>query len=148
MSDRPSPHASARAKRRRRAAEERAQAARVLVCDCGHDGGSPLRALVRGLGYETVPCTSVADAVRESARSPFDVVITALPEVNVEQVSLLQLLRRSLPGTPLVIVSEDNSLAARSLCQPVRPYYFAVPPLSENELRAILSGAAAAAERS
>jgi len=142
-----SPHASDRAKRRRLAAEQRAQSARILVCECREDGGTPLHATVRALGYEALPCTSLADALRESASAPFDVVVSYMPSVSAEQASLLQLLRRSLGTTPLVVVSEDGSLDARARCQPARPYYFAVPPVSDAELRAILSGALEVARR-
>lgn len=142
-----SPHASDRAKRRRLAAEQRAHSARVLVCECREDGSTPLHAVVRGLGYEALPCASLADALRESTRAPFDVVISYMPTVTPEQASLLQLLRRGMGSAPLVIVSEDGSLEARTRCQPARPYYFAVPPVSEAELRAILSGALEVARR-
>lgn len=142
-----SPHASDRAKRRRLAAEQRALSARVLVCECRADGATPLHAAVRALGYEALPCSSLADALRESASTPFDVVISYMPTVGAEQASLLQLLRRGLGTAPLVIVSEDGSLEARALCQPARPYYFAVPPVPDSELRAILSGALEVARR-
>lgn len=142
-----SPHASDRAKRRRLAAEQRAHSARVLVCECREDGTTPLHAVVRSLGYEALPCSSLADALRESTRAHFDVVISYMPSITPEQASLLPLLRRGLGPVPLVIVSEDGSLEARTRCQPARPYYFAVPPLSEAELRAILSGALEVARR-
>jgi DNA-binding NtrC family response regulator len=142
-----SPHASDRARRRRKAAEQRAQAARVLVCEVRDDAASPFVATVRSLGYETIACTTLADALREAAAAPFDVVLAALPTVAAEQGKLLQVLRRSIPGTPLVVVSDDGSLEARRHTQGARPYYFAVPPLSESELRAILSGAVEAADR-
>lgn len=142
-----SPHASSRARRRRLAAEHRAHAARVLVCECRNDGDSPVAAEVRSMGYEAVACASAADALREAARTPFDVVIAAMPAVDGEHVSLLQLLRRGNPATPLVVVSGDQSLEARARIQPVRPYYYAVLPLPQNELRAILSGAVEAASR-
>jgi DNA-binding response OmpR family regulator len=142
-----SPHASDRARRRRLAAEQRAQSARILVCECRDDGTAPLRTEVRALGYDALPCSTLADALREAARTPFDVVIVALPAVSAEQASLLHLLRRSLAAAPLVIVSDDGSLEARARCQPARPYYFAVPPVSEPELRAILSGAVEVARR-
>lgn len=142
-----SPHASDRARRRRLAAEQRAQSARILVCECREDGTSPLRAAVRALGYDALPCSSLADALREATRTPFDVVIAVLPQVSAEQASLLHLLRRSLASAPLVVVSDDGSLEARTRCQPARPYYFAVPPISEPELRAILSGAIEVAKR-
>jgi hypothetical protein len=52
-----------------------------------------------------------------------------------------------MASTPLVIVSEDGSLETRARCQPARPYYFAVPPIPEAELRAILGGAVETARR-
>lgn len=142
-----SPHASDRARRRRLAAEQRAHSARILVCECREDGTSPLRAAVRALGYDALPCSSLPDALREATRTPFDVVLTVLPALTPEHARLLQLLRRGIASTPLVIVSEDASLDARARCQPARPYYFAVPPVSESELRAVLAGAVEAAKR-
>lgn len=148
MSDHPSsPHASDRAKRRRRAAEQRALTARILVCECRDDGVRPFHSAVRALGFEALPCGSLADALREVTRTPFDVVITVIPAITPEQASLLTLLRRSIAAKPLVVVTEDGSLEARVRCQPARPYFFAVPPIPEPELRAILSGAVEAAQR-
>lgn len=142
-----SPHASDRARRRRRAAEQRAQAARILVCEYRDDGNQPYHGAVRALGYEAHHCGSLPDALREVTRGPFDVVVVVLPSIPREQASLLQLLRRSIAGTPLVVVTEDGSLEARARCQPARPYFVAVPPIPEAELRAILAGAVEAAER-
>lgn len=148
MPDRARPaHPSARAKRRRLAAEQRAHSARVLVCECDGAGALPLLASVRGMGYEPVACTSLADLLRESARAPFDVVVVSLPAVEAGHERLLQLLRRSQPSTPVVVVCADASLEARARIQAVRPYFVAVPPLPDGELCAILSGAIGASSR-
>ncbi len=142
-----SPHASDRARRRRRAAEQRAHAARILVCECREDGARPFHAAVRSLGFDALPCGSLDDALREASHTLFDVVVTVLPAVPPESASLLTLLRRSIGATPLVVVSDDASLDARVRCQPARPYFYAVPPLQGPELHAILSGAVEAAQR-
>lgn len=148
MSDRgSSPHASDRARRRRRAAEQRAQAARILVCECRDDAVSPFASAVRALGYDAIPCPSLADALREVGRGPFDVVIAVLSSVSAEQAGLLQLLRRNIATTPLVIVTDDGAIESRARCQPSRPYYFAVTPIPDSELRAMLAGAVEASQR-
>ncbi len=148
MADRESsPHASDRARRRRRAAEQRAHGARVLVCECREDGATPFHATVKAFGFEVHGCASLDDALREVSRDPFDAVIAVLPRVGDAEASLLTLLRRNMGSTSLVVVTDDGSLEARVRCQPSRPYFFAVPPIPEPELRAILAGAVEASQR-
>jgi DNA-binding NtrC family response regulator len=148
MPDRARPaHPSARARRRRLAAEQRAHSARLLVCDCCGERDAPLVASVRGMGYDPVACTSLADLLREAAREPFDALLVSLPAVEAGHERLLQLLRRSQPSTPVVVVCADASLEARARIQAVRPYFVAVPPLRDRELCAILSGALGASTR-
>ena len=134
-------HASDRARRRRKAAEQRARSSRILICEAPTPQGTPVASAVRALGFEVDDCASLADALRVATVSPCDVLIAVLPCADDEHLSLLGLLRRAQPGTPLVVVSPDGSLEMRVRCQPVRPFYFAVPPIPTEELRAIVNDA-------
>lgn len=134
-------HASSRAKRRRLAAETRQREARILVCEHAAPGTPTIRAAIRALGFVAVACNGMGDALRETAETAVDLIIAVLPAGDAAAPKMLQLLRRSAPHTPIVIVSHDTSLEMRGLCQPVRPYFFAVPPLSNEELRVIVNGA-------
>jgi DNA-binding NtrC family response regulator len=125
------------------AAEKLVRSARILVCECDDSARPAIGDEIRGLGYEVVANHTLADALREAHGATFDVLVTSIPAVEEGRLKMLQLLRRALPHTPLVIVTSDGSLAMRTRCQPTRPYYFAVRPLAAGELRTAISGALA-----
>jgi len=141
----PSASSSQRARRRRVAAERAARSARILVCECDAGSRPSIGDAVRDLGYEVVAHHSLADALRDVAASPPDLVIASFDQLDHERSSLLGLLRRSAPTVRLVIVTGDGSMSMRLRCQTTRPYYVAVRPLPEGELRSILAGALARA---
>lgn len=136
-----SPHASSRAKKRRIAAALQARTSSVLVCEPAGDAAASLRGAVTALGFETIHCPTLDDCLRTTAESQPDVVLIVLPEHSEPAISLLQLLRRAIPATPLVIVAPNATLDVRARCHPLRPYYFAVPPIATDELRAVIHGA-------
>lgn len=136
-------NASDRARRRRRSSERDARTARVLVCENAPELERTVHPAVCELGYDATLCATLADALRETTVQPFDLVMVVLPGADDDRLSLLQLLRRALPNIPLVVVSRDGSLEMRARVQPLRPYYFAVPPLGDDELRAAIKGALA-----
>jgi DNA-binding response OmpR family regulator len=131
------------ARQSRKAAARVARSARVLVCECDPAAARSAGDEIRDLGYAVVALHTLADALREATVTDFDVVVASVPTLTNEKLSLLQLLRRAKPRVPLVIVTSDQSLAMRTRCQPMRPYYFAVRPLSGDELRDALNGALA-----
>ena len=134
-------HASDRARRRRVAAESRARSAHVVICASDASGPPALRGAIESLGFDVDAFSTFADALRGLARTSPDVVVIELADCDPECIRMLQLLRRSAPQTPLVIVSQDGSLGARAACQPLRPFYYAVPPISKDELRSALNSA-------
>lgn len=136
-----SQHASSRAKRRRIAAALQARTSSVLVCESASADAPSLRSAIAALGFETIHCPTLDDCLRSTAASQPDVVIVVLPDCPDSSVSLLQLMRRASPSTPLVIVAHNATLETRARCQPLRPYYFAVPPIASDELRAVIHGA-------
>ena len=132
---------SQRARRRRVAAAKLARSKRVLVCECDPAAARPAGDEVRDMGYEVVALHSLADSLREATVNTFDVIVASVPTLTDEKLSLLQLLRRATSRVPLVLVTSDNTLAMRSRCQPVSPFYYAVRPLAGDELRDALRGA-------
>ncbi len=136
-----SAHASDRAKRRRLAVARQARQSRVLVCESPTGDAPRLREAIDALGYDTVHCPTLDDCLRIAPQSSPSAVLVELPENSENAFSLLQLLRRALPTTPLVIVAPNASLETRARIHPLRPYYFAVPPVPNDELRAVIQGA-------
>jgi DNA-binding response OmpR family regulator len=136
-------NASEKAKRRRLASERDVRSARVLVCENAPELERSVHPAVCDLGYDATLCATLADALRETSVQPFDLVMVVLPGADDDRLSLLHLLRRALPNIPLVVVSAEGSLDLRARVQPLRPYYFAVLPLGDDELRAVLKGALA-----
>lgn len=122
----------------------RVTAPRVLVCD--RETG-PLERLLAPTPAAVVTCDSLEQALRESTRQPFDVAFVGMHEHSNASVGLLQLLRRTMPRTPLVLMLEDPSPAARLATLAVRPFYVAVPPVADEEFRAVMTDALAAARR-
>ena len=115
--------------------------ARVLVCENLPGTDSPTVTAVRALGFHAWSCATLADALRETSVTTVDLVIAVLPGADDGRFSMLQLLRRAQPTLPVMLISEDGSLGMRARIQPMRPYYFAVPPVREDELREAIEGA-------
>ncbi len=136
-----SSHASDRARRRRLAVARKARASKVLICESPAGDAPRLREAIDALGYDTVHCPTLDDCLRVAPQSSPAAVLVELPDDSENAVSLLQLLRRTLPSTPLVIVAPNASLETRARIHPLRPYYFAVPPVPSDELRAVIQGA-------
>jgi len=100
--------------------------------------------LLQQLHFTLVVCHGLEEALRETARQSVDVVVAALEQGHDDCAGLLQLLRRALPRTPMVLVLEDPTPAARLATLTVRPFYVAVPPVGPDEMAAVLRDALAA----
>ncbi|MFN8586315.1 MAG: hypothetical protein U0704_00805 [Candidatus Eisenbacteria bacterium] len=111
------------------------------MCEPEGSGAAGVHEAVHALGYETVHCPTLDDTLRSVTRTSADAVLVVLNDASDGAVSLLQLLRRAIPGTPLVLVAPGATLETRARCQALRPYYFAVPPMPADELRAVMQGA-------
>lgn len=118
--------------------------ARVLVCDRDH---ATLARLIEPVTGPVAAVPDLEEALRVSAAQPFEVAFVGVPEHTETFVGLLQLLRRAMPRTPIILVLEDPSPAARLATLAVRPFYVAVPPVSFDELDAVLADALATVRR-
>lgn len=136
---------SGRAKRRRVAARREGLAARILVCERERDG--PLQKLLRRLHFTIEVCDSLEEALDATARKPFQVAVLDIDPQLEGAIGMLQLLRRAMPHAPIVLVLEDPTPAARLATLTVRPFYVAVPPVSQDEMASVLRDALAAARK-
>jgi DNA-binding NtrC family response regulator len=114
---------------------------RILVCeDSVHDEGSLCR-LLDGGADDVVYCGDSAETLERVALHRPDLVIYALRTHGDGELGMLNLLRYVAPEVPLVVVTGDLSLEARSRLQALRPLHFAVPPLEPTELRDVVRAA-------
>lgn len=118
---------------------------RVLVCE--HDAADPLLTILRELRWAVTGCRSLEEALRETAREHFDVAVVVLEKDLLAAEGLLRLLRRAIPHTPIVLVLDDPSPAARLATLVVQPFYVAVPPVSRRELSAVMRDALVAGRK-
>ncbi len=86
-------------------------------------------------GYEVVACADHEALLERAINDPPDVIIYSLTPRRPVERGMLQLVRRGLPKTPLVIVASEGSLEIQRVIQEFRPTYYAVAPFDRGELR-------------
>lgn len=141
----PASNPSDRARRRRVAAERTGRESRLLLCEIPEKG--PVQRLLQQLHFSFVVRHGLDEALRETSTNPVDVAVVVLERSTEERIGLLQLLRRSLPRTPIVLVLDDPTPAARLATLTVRPFYVAVPPVGPDEMAAVLRDALIASRK-
>lgn len=106
----------------------------ALVCTCGGNDDTAVCRTLREEGYEVVACPDRDTTLAHAINDPPDVILYSItPRCPLDR-GVLQLLRRSLPRTPLVIVASEGSLETQRLIQEYRPVYYAVAPVDRVEL--------------
>lgn len=123
---------------------EAAENPRVLLCDPEPTG---LERMLAAAVAEVVACASLEDALRAAASQRFDVAFLGMHEHSRATVGLLQLLRRAMPRTPIVLLLADASADAHRATLDVRPFYVAVAPVAPDEMDAVFHDAIAASRR-
>ncbi len=125
----------------------RAVAHRAMLCAGGGDTDAVVCRVLREEGYEVVACPGHEALLERAINDPPDVLIYSLtPRCPLDR-GALQLVRRSLPKTPLIVVSSEGSLEEQRILLAFRPTYYAVAPLDEGELRDALHAALAQREK-
>jgi DNA-binding response OmpR family regulator len=120
---------------------------KALVCACEEDLQTTICRTLRGEGYEVVACPDRETVLTHAFDDPPDVILYALtPRCPVDR-EVLQLLRRALPRTPLVILASEGSLETQRIMQEFRPVYYALAPLERAELVDAVTAAIAQRDR-
>jgi len=106
----------------------------ALVCTCGGGDDAVVCRTLREEGYEVVACPDRDTTLSHAINDPPDVILYSItPRCPIDR-GVLQILRRSLPRTPLVILASEGSLETQRLIQEFRPVYYAVAPVDRSEL--------------
>lgn len=103
---------------------------------CASSGGTDavVCRTLREEGYEVVACPDRDASLSHAINDPPDLIIYSItPRCPIDR-GVLQILRRSLPRTPLVILASEGSLETQRLVQEFRPVYYAVAPVERAEL--------------
>ena len=106
----------------------------ALVCTCEGDNDAAICRTLREEGYEVVACPDRDTTLSHAINDPPDVIVYSITPRRPLDRGVLELLRRSLPRTPLVIVASEGSLETRRLIQEYRPVYYIVAPVDRAEL--------------
>ena len=118
---------------------------RILVC-CNGSTDTLCEALPDA-SFEVVTCPTFETMLEEALQRPPDLILCRQGDRPTIDSAALRLLRRFVPGTPLVVVSETTSLPALRLAQEFRPMFFDLEPSEPAELcevvRAILASSRA-----
>jgi hypothetical protein len=116
---------------------------RVVVCENRRPGENPITAALRSQGVEAIACSDGATLLEQVMRAPADAVIFLLRPGNGSDLGVLELLRRTAPALPLVIIASSGSLDTQKLVQDLRPIYYAVWPVEGAELQGAVQAALA-----
>lgn len=103
--------------------------------------------MLAGVLADVTVCRSIEAAIHAAASARFDVVFFALREHSATTLALLQLLRRTMPRTPVVLMLDEATTDAHRATLEMRPFYVAVSPVSPDELGTVFENAVAAARR-
>jgi DNA-binding response OmpR family regulator len=117
----------------------------VILCE--REMGGPLHTLLHEMRCRTTDCHSLEEVLRETTCGQFDVAVFVLEGDLIAAEGLLRLLRRAIAHTPVVLVLDDPSPAARLATLVVQPFYVAVPPVSRREMSAVIRDALAAGRK-
>jgi DNA-binding NarL/FixJ family response regulator len=98
----------------------------------------PLNALLADEGFDLVSCPDDRALLEEVMHQPPDAVIYALHADCRQDLRVLELVRRAAPRVPLVLLATEDSLDTRRVTQSLRPIYYAVCPVDEDELREVV----------
>ncbi len=112
--------------------------ARILVCVCGCGGPDILRDALPEATFDVVSCTTPEALLECTLQRAPDLILCQLGSIGGDGTNMLRLIRRFLPDTPLVLVSEGTSLEARRLAQDLRPVYFLLAPWDSKELEELV----------
>ena len=113
--------------------------ARILVCGCGCGCPEVLRDALPEASFDVVSCTTPESLLERTLQRAPDLILCQFGERSEGGTNLLRLIRRFLPDTPLVLVSEGASLETRRLAQDLRPSYFLLAPWEGAELREVVT---------
>ena len=106
---------------------------RVVLCSCGRGIATALRAALESPELELTHCRPDESILEEVIRRRPAVLIYELRAARHSDLAVLQLLRRAAPEVRLVLIASGSLKTERTLRE-LRPVYYAVQPVGEEEM--------------
>jgi DNA-binding NtrC family response regulator len=106
---------------------------RVVLCSCGRVIETALRAALESPDLELAHCRPADSILEEVIRRRPAVLIYELRAARHSDLAVLQLLRRAAPEIRLVLIASGSLKTERTLRE-LRPVYYAVQPVGEEEM--------------
>lgn len=112
---------------------------RILIHEPVENLGA-CRSLLSGIGQEIITCKDREALVEALADRRPDVLVYVIQSL-MEDLGLLQLLRRVAPTLPIILLGGPTDLASRRTIQELKPTYYGILPLDSTELSDAVRGA-------
>ena len=106
---------------------------RVVLCSCGRAIETSLRAALESPDLELTHCRPDDSILEEVIRRRPAVLIYELRAARHSDLAVLQLLKRATPEVRLVLIASGSLKTERTLRE-LRPVYYAVQPVGEEEM--------------
>ena len=106
---------------------------RVVLCSCGRALAAALRAALESPELEVAYCRPLDSILEEVIRRRPAVVIYELKAARISDLAVLQLLKRAAPDIRLVLIA-TGSLETERMFRELRPVYYAVHPVGDEEM--------------
>jgi len=105
----------------------------VVLCSCGRGVATRLRAALESPDLELEHCRPDASILEEVIRRRPAVLLYELHETRHSDLAVLQLLRRAVPDVRLVLIG-SGTFETERIVRDLRPVYFAMQPVDEDEM--------------
>ena len=106
---------------------------RVVLCSCGRTITASLRAALESPDLELAHCRPEDSILEEVIRRRPVVLIYELRAARHSDLAVLQLLKRVAPEVRMVLIASASLKTERTLRE-LRPVYYAVQPVGEEEM--------------
>ena len=106
---------------------------RVVLCSCSRTLATAVRVALESPDLELTHCRPDDSILEEVIRRHPAVLIYELRATRHSDLAVLQLLRRAAPEVRLVLIA-SGSLKTERLLRELRPVYYAVQPVGEEEM--------------
>jgi DNA-binding NtrC family response regulator len=106
---------------------------RVVLCSCGRTIATALRTALESPDLELATCRPDDSILEEVIRRHPAVLIYEMRAARHSDLAVLQLLKRAVPDMRMVLIA-SASLQTERMLRELRPVYYAVQPVGEEEM--------------
>lgn len=114
---------------------------RVVVCECRQLSGVPVHRTIQDHSWVTVAVDDGNTLLSMLTQHGADVLVIGLCVESGEQIGVLRLARRILPGVPVIIVASAASEITEAQLRGLGVSWYGVLPVNPVELRQAVSSA-------